>query len=113
MSFEIVPFSDDYLGDAASLVAMRYRGQRALQPSLPARFERSDGVLPRLQDLAMRGTGVAAIRGGRCVVFLLGIPYLAGGARTVWSPDWGHAVDSVDGPDTYRGCTPALPAGGF
>lgn len=100
MSIEIVPFSDNHLENAAVLVATRYRTERDLNKSLPARFEDADAVASLLQDYTKKRTGVVALREGRLVGFLTYMLLL--GRRIAYVPDWGHAADSVDRRETYR-----------
>lgn len=102
MSVEIVPFSECHLNDAAVLVTTRYRVERDLEKSLPAQFEQPDSVLPRLQNYANQRAGVAAIRNGRLVGFLVGLLILNRGRRLAWSPDWGHAAESNDSREIYH-----------
>ncbi len=102
MSIEIVPFSDDHLEHAASMVSARYQAERNLAQFLPAKFEDSDAILPHLRNLAQGVPGIAAIRDGRLAGFLLAFLTLFRGVRTAYSPDFGHAADSVGGWDIYR-----------
>jgi len=102
MSVEIVPFSDGHLEEAAALVASRYRAARDLDKSLPARFEDSNATVPLLRDYAKKGAGVAAIREGQVVGFLITLYPLIRGVRTAYVPDWGHAADSTGRREIYR-----------
>lgn len=107
MSLEInemttVPFSDDYLEQAASMVSARYREERDVTQFPPAKFEDPDAILPQLSGLAGGAPGVAAIRDGRFAGFLLAFLSPFRGVRTAYSPDFGHAADSVGRRDIYR-----------
>ena len=102
MSVEVVPFTDDHLEDAASVVAVRYRAERSLDPSLPARFGDSDSILPLLRKLADGGPGVAAMRDGGFAGYLLGSLILLRGVRSAYSPDFGHAAEKSGLRDVYR-----------
>jgi len=51
MTMKIVPFSRDYVEEAAALVATRYQAERGINPLLPVQFEASSAILPRLQDV--------------------------------------------------------------
>ena len=102
ISIQIVPFRDNHLKDAAVLVATRYRTERALNKSLPARFEDAGAVASLLQDYTKERAGVVAIRGGRLAGFLTYMLLSGGGGRTAYVPDWGHAADSIDRRETYR-----------
>ena len=105
---EIVPFSEDHLRDAATLVATRYRAERDINKSLPARYEKPDTILERLRPFANGRAGVTAICQGRLNGFLLGLIFPLRGVPTAWSPDWGHAVGLVGDRETYRAMYAAL-----
>lgn len=102
MSIEIIPFMNDHLEDTAALVATRYRAERDLNKSLPARFEDANAVLPLLRDYANGQTGIAAIRDSRLIGFLIGLLVTVRGVKTVYVPDWGHAADLEGGREIYR-----------
>jgi GNAT superfamily N-acetyltransferase len=102
MSIQIVPFAQEYLEQAASMVAARYRAARGLIPFLPARFEEPEAILPRLQDHAGSVPGVAALREGRLVGYLLTLLVMNRGERLAYVPDCGHAADAAGRYDIYR-----------
>ena len=108
MRFEIVPFNEDHVEDAASMAAARYRAERSLTPFLPPRFEDPDALLLRLRNLAQGAPGVAAKRDGMLAGFLLAYLSLFRGVRTAYSPDFGHAADPIDRRDIYRGMYASL-----
>jgi GNAT superfamily N-acetyltransferase len=111
MSLQIVPLRDGHLGDAAALVAARYRAEREHTPSLPPRYEHVDSMFPLLRDLAGRAPGVAAIRDGRLAGFLLGLALEEyRGKRSAYSPEWANAADAGDGHEIYRGMYARLSA---
>lgn len=92
---EIVPFAEEHVEAAASLLAERQRAQRAVEPSLAARFESPAGTRPELERLLASdgASGAALLRGGVLAGFLLGAPR----GDTTWGPNtWveapGHAV---------------------
>lgn len=103
MSLEIVPFQDEYRGDAAALVGARYRALRERVPSLPSCYEDVSSILPLLHDLAGQAPGVSAIRGGQLAGFLLGhvIPVFRG-QRSVFSPEWANGADPEDSRRIYQ-----------
>src|SRR5688500_16571376 len=76
MATEIVPLTPEHLEPAAALLAARHRADRAREPDLPARFEEPAPAREALQAaLDHDGTGgVAALREGRLVGYLLGAP---------------------------------------
>ena len=94
-----MPLGDNHLGDAARLVTGRFRAERQRQPLLPEHFESPDAALPLLRALAAKSPGVAAVRDGRLVGFLVGFNSVFREARTAYVPNWGHAADACD---TYR-----------
>jgi GNAT superfamily N-acetyltransferase len=103
MSLEIASLRDEHLEDAAALVTARYQALRERVPSLPSRFEDASSILPPLHDLAGQAPGVAAIRDGRLVGFLLAmvIPEFRG-KRGAYSPEWANAADAEDSREIYR-----------
>jgi GNAT superfamily N-acetyltransferase len=111
MSIEIVPFTDDHLENAASMVAARYQAERNLKPSLPVRFGDSASVLPLLRKLAQSGPGIAGIRDGEFAGFLLASLALLRGIRTAYSPDFGHAAHAACSRDIYRSMYASLSRG--
>jgi GNAT superfamily N-acetyltransferase len=102
MSIKIVPFDEDHLEDAASMVSARYRAERKLAQHLPARFENSESVAPLLQNLARGAPGVVAVQDGVMVGFLVAYVSVFRGVRTTYSPDLGHAADATGRRDIYR-----------
>jgi GNAT superfamily N-acetyltransferase len=108
MSLRIVPFAPEHLEPATAMVAARYRAARTQIPFLPARFEDPDAILPRLQDHAGNVPGVAALREGRLVGFLLTLLVMNRGDRLAYVPDFGHAADESARYDVYRQMYAAL-----
>jgi GNAT superfamily N-acetyltransferase len=103
MVMKIVPFSNDYVEEAAALVATRYHAERGINPLLSAQFESPSAIIPRLQDVVGKMPGVAAIRENRLAGFLIGfLCPLFRGVRGAFIPDWGHATDGIRVYDTYR-----------
>ena len=74
MTLAIVPFTADHFDAAAALLAARHRADRAWAPDLSARYEDCTAAASELRDLlAEEGmAGVAALRNGGLVGFLLG-----------------------------------------
>jgi GNAT superfamily N-acetyltransferase len=102
MSIQVVPLTPEHLEPAVSMAAARYRAARRQIPFLPARFEDPGAVLPRLQDHVGHVPGVAALRGGRLVGFVLSLLVRNRGERLAVVPDIGHAADPGDGYRIYR-----------
>ncbi len=74
MRLEIVPFEEEMTPAAADLLAQRHRRDRAALPILPARFE--DAAVAENAVRALLGRpmahGVAAVRDGRLVGYMIG-----------------------------------------
>jgi len=102
MSIEVVPFGEEHLEEAAGMAVARYRTQRKTETSWPARFEESEVLLPLLKKVTESGPGVAALRHGRLMGFLLAYLSSFRGIRTAYSPDFGHAADADGARDLYR-----------
>ena len=102
MAIEVVPFTDDHLEEAARMVAARYQAERSLEQSLPVRFESPEAIMPLMHKVTERGPGVAAIRDGGLVGFLLTHLSLFREARSAYTPDCGHAAEAVGRRDIYR-----------
>ncbi|MCX6030103.1 MAG: hypothetical protein NT169_12510 [Chloroflexi bacterium] len=98
-------FADEHLGEAARLAAGRYKTLRTAAPLLPASFKEADTLLPFLRGISAAAPGVAALRGGRLVGFLLAWMLPAHrGQRTVYSPEWANGAE----PDGGRSICEAL-----
>lgn len=105
MSLEVVPFTEEYLEDAARLLASRHRADRKREPDLPAQFEDAAAtarVLQHLVSVPAAGPGVAALREGRLAGYLLSILDLDGDTRVarIFLP--GHASELAEAGETYR-----------
>src|SRR5207244_2411454 len=89
---EIVPLTADHLEAAGELLAARHRRHREAEPLLPKRYE--DPAAARAEIEALGGEGVAALRDGRLVGYLVAIRK----EDQVWGPNaWvesaGHAAE--------------------
>ena len=93
MALDIVSLREQHLQDAALLVQSRYRALKQPLPMLPARWERLSEIAPLLRDLLPAGPGVAAIRDGKLVGFMMAmiIPSFLG-QRTAYSPEWANGA---------------------
>ena len=96
---EVIPFSEEHLGDAAALLAERHRRHRAAEPLLSARYENAADAREEVEALARTdgASGVVALREGRAVAFLVGIRR----RDDVWGPNvWiepaGHAAERAE-----------------
>ena len=85
---DIVPFQDKHIDEAGALLAERHRRDRLSLPELPARFMdpavASAAVAATWQQAGV--TGVAALRSGRLVGYMLGRPVIdETWGRSVWA----------------------------
>jgi GNAT superfamily N-acetyltransferase len=86
-AIEIVPFADQHVDGAADLLAERHERHRAVEPLVPAIGE----ARPHVE--AARGEGVAALRDGELVGYLLGERGEDPGfGRHAWVDRAGHAA---------------------
>jgi GNAT superfamily N-acetyltransferase len=102
---EIATFGAEHLDTAAALLASRHRRDREREPELPPRFE-APGAARALLETRLRrprSAGVAAMRRGCLVGYLLGATFVTPPAsRSFLAPRAGfigcadHAVESVD-----------------
>lgn len=116
---EIVPFTDDHLDGAAELLAARQAALRETEPLLPARFTEPGAARAAIAAVwgAEDATGVAAVREGSLVGYLIGAPIIDTlWGRTAWVRFAGHAR-ALDLPaeiyqDLYAALAPAWVARG-
>ena len=96
---EVVPFSDEHLEDAASLLAARHARQREVEPLLPEQFETPASAREELAAAwhAKGASGAAALRSDRLVGFLVGAPRdVEVWGENVWIELAGHAVEEAE-----------------
>ncbi len=104
---ELIPFGDEHLEAAATLLAERHARHRAAEPLLPVAYEEQDAAKAEIEALrnAEGTTGIVAVRDGRAVGYLLG----SRREDDVWGPNaWvelaGHAVQDAEvARDLYAG----------
>lgn len=107
--FQIVPLQGDHLPSAAGLVCERYRLLRERLPILPPRWENPAAVLELLLDLSRESAGVAALRDGELVGFMMNIVISNFmGKRAVWSPEWANTAFLEDSRRIYQEMYAAL-----
>ena len=111
MGLEIFPFTDEHLAGAGGLLAGRHLEQRTSEPALPARFEDAGAARVAVEATWRRpGTsGVAALRDGRLVGYLLGsrvIEEIWG--RSAWTRFPAHALAPGEDAELYRDLYAAL-----
>jgi GNAT superfamily N-acetyltransferase len=95
---EIRPFADDYLDDAASLLAERHRKHRLAAPALPSRFEDQAAARGEIEAAwrAEGASGAVAVVDGRVTGYLVGAPRGPVWGANVWVELAGHAVEDAE-----------------
>src|SRR5207244_881236 len=78
MAVQVVPFADEHLDGAASVLAQRAAADRRPAPMLPSTYETRDAsaALIAQQRGHADSAGVVALRGGAVAGFMLGRPAL-------------------------------------
>lgn len=104
----ILPFEDQHVPQAATLLAQRHRQERVGSPLLPQTFEQPQAARKALEAARNRPrvTGFAAMDADRLLGFLIGYETattLMG--RTAWIPLAGHAAED---PEIYHELYAAL-----
>ena len=104
MNVAIIPFHEGLLPAAADLLARRHTRDRLAMPLLPARFETARSALAAVREVWHKPwtTGVAALRDGRLLGYLMGearFDLLRG--RHVWAHLPGHALAENAPPELY------------
>jgi ribosomal protein S18 acetylase RimI-like enzyme len=110
---EIVPFSGELLDQAAQLLALRQRRDRASLPQLPARFEAPAEARAAIEAALRRkhARGFAALDDGRLVAYLIGDMQLDNlWGRSGWVRNAGCAYDPDAGVGVVRDLYAALGA---
>lgn len=71
---KIIPFITEHIEDAGTLLAARHRRDRAARPELPERFTRVEDARTAIKAALEKplAEGVAAVREGRLVGYLIG-----------------------------------------
>ncbi len=100
----IIPLREEHLEDSARLVSDRYQQLCRQVPDLPQRYSDIGNLLQLLLSiLKTTGNGVAAIRNGRLVGFIIGWQMPAfRGQRSVFSPEWANAADTEKSEHIYE-----------
>jgi GNAT superfamily N-acetyltransferase len=100
---QLTEFERDHVEQAAQLLAARHATDRARQPLLPARFEDSAECRPQIEKSFDKGDGVAALRDGRLMGYLLSQSTPAHDPQRRASVMLGgHAIAAGEGAETYR-----------
>jgi ribosomal protein S18 acetylase RimI-like enzyme len=103
--FDLVPFSDRHLDEAAALLAQRHRRDRAACPLLPARFEEPAAARAAVEAIWRRpgARGVAALDGGLLAGYLIGDAVAEPvRGRCAWVRLAGHALAEGVDAELYR-----------
>ena len=95
---EIHAFTEEFLDEAARLLAGRHRRHRAAEPLLPAAYEEPAAAREAIVEvLALDDAdGVVATRDGRAVGYLLGVRKSKTWGPNVWVEPAGHAVEQAE-----------------
>jgi len=95
---EVRAFSDDYLEEAARLLAARHARHRQREPLLSARYEEPEACLVELEKLrrSEAASGWVAVRGGALVAYLVGTFHAGVDDPHVWIDYAGHAADDAE-----------------
>jgi ribosomal protein S18 acetylase RimI-like enzyme len=95
---EIHAFTEDFLDDAAGLLADRHRRHREAEPLLPAAYEEPAGAREAIREILGLDDpdGVVGTRGGRVVGYLIGIRKGDMWGPNVWVEPAGHAAEQAE-----------------
>ncbi|SEM69612.1 Ribosomal protein S18 acetylase RimI [Stigmatella aurantiaca] len=107
----LVPFTNEHLDAASSLLALRHRAHRAALPLLPAAPEASAEARRSLEALRQqpRTGGFAALQNGQLIGFALGTLRIdTTWGRSAWLLAPGHALAPGTNPEVYRDLYAAL-----
>jgi hypothetical protein len=106
---KIIPFITEHIEDAGTLLAARHHRDRAARPELPERFTRVEDARTAIKAALEKplAEGVAAVREGRLVGYLIGdlaLDMLWG--RSAWVRLPGCAVGAEESGGLFVICTP-------
>lgn len=104
MSLEIIPFKNEHLDAAATLLSKRHQHDRAHEPALPADFCDPNRARSAVETVWHKpyARGVVALREEQVVGYLIGTPENDDYGRSVWMPLAGHALAAKQDADLYR-----------
>jgi GNAT superfamily N-acetyltransferase len=88
----LAPLAAEHVPDVAALVATRVRVLRVSVPAVPEVWQDEAAVGRLVLGLALRGTGVVALRDGTPVGFQAATSIDGHGGRWSYTPDVGHAA---------------------
>ncbi len=103
MTLTCVDFSERHLAPAAELSPHVAAPCRLQSQRRPTRYTEPATILPLLTDLARRAPGLAALRNGQLVGFLLAmvLPSFRG-KRSVYSPEWANGALLAEAEPIYQ-----------
>jgi GNAT superfamily N-acetyltransferase len=93
---QIIPFREEFLGEAAALFIASYEAQRQAVPVLPPDLEDAHAVAKLIAELMQVSPGLAAVENGRLQGYMGW--WLIDGFRNTprkgaYCPEWAHAAD--------------------
>ena len=93
-STTFTPLAEEHLDGAATLLAARHAAGRRVEPALDPRYETPAAARQELASLLGRdgASGVAAVRDGEVLGYVLGVPLEETWGPNVWVEPAGHAV---------------------
>ncbi|QQR42035.1 GNAT family N-acetyltransferase [Myxococcus xanthus] len=112
-TMNLVPFVNEHLEAAASLLALRHRAHRVALPLLPGEPESATEARRILEALQQRPrtSGFAALQNGQLIGFALGTLRIdTTWGRSAWLFAPGHALAPGTSPEVYRDLYAALAA---
>ena len=103
MRYNVVPFTQDYLGEAAALFVENYTREREMNPLLPSRvIDETHWIIDVLKPLS-DNPGIAIVSNGRLVAYMLtGFSFPFKGQSAVQVPVFCHASIMDNKPELYR-----------
>jgi GNAT superfamily N-acetyltransferase len=93
-STTFTPLAEEHLDGAAFLLAARHAAGRRVEPALDPRYEEPAAARQEIVSLLRRdgASGVAAVRDGEVLGYVLGVPLEETWGPNVWVEPAGHAV---------------------
>jgi GNAT superfamily N-acetyltransferase len=93
-STTFTPLAEEHLDGAAILLAARHAAGRRVEPALDPRYEEPAAARQEIVSLLRRdgASGVAAVRDGEVLGYVLGVPLEETWGPNVWVEPAGHAV---------------------
>jgi GNAT superfamily N-acetyltransferase len=104
MKTEYIPFTENMIPEAGSLLAARHKRNRVSQPWLPVRFEDPQAATKAVEVLWQKKNriGYAAFRDGRMVAYLIGVIVVQPWERCGYVYLPGYALAEGEKPSTLQ-----------